>query len=187
MNTSTSLKAGSSMAREHSSFEDIPGPGREAFREAMARLGAAVNVVTTDGPAGRGGFTATAVCSVSDTPPTLLVCLNRNASVYDIVKSNGKLCVNTLSQGQEDIAAIFGGKTPAAERFAIGAWSENLTGVPILRGAIVNFECRIVHSVEMGTHDVLFCQVLAAEVDMTVDGLVYFDRRFHGLATASPA
>ena len=50
---------------------------KQAYREAMARLGAAVNVVTTDGPGGRAGFTASAVCSVTDTPPTLLVCANR--------------------------------------------------------------------------------------------------------------
>ena len=28
---------------------------RQEFRDAMARLGAAVNVITTGGPAGRGG------------------------------------------------------------------------------------------------------------------------------------
>ena len=44
---------------------------KQAYREAMARLGAAVNVITTDGPGGRAGFTASAVCSVTDTPPTL--------------------------------------------------------------------------------------------------------------------
>src|SRR3981189_248751 len=48
-----------------------------AFREAMSRLGAAVHVITTAGPAGKAGTTATAVCSVTDAPPTLLVCLNR--------------------------------------------------------------------------------------------------------------
>ncbi len=48
---------------------------KEAFREGMSRLGAAVNIITTDGPAGRAGFTASAVCSVTDSPPTLLVCL----------------------------------------------------------------------------------------------------------------
>ena len=32
------------------------------FRDAMSRLGAAVNVITTDGPAGRHGLTASAVC-----------------------------------------------------------------------------------------------------------------------------
>ena len=38
-----------------------------AFREAMSRLGAAVHVITTAGPAGKAGTTATAVCSVTVT------------------------------------------------------------------------------------------------------------------------
>ncbi len=55
---------------------------QQTFRDAMSCMGAAVNIITTDGPAGRAGFTASAVCSVTDTPPTLLVCLNRGASVW---------------------------------------------------------------------------------------------------------
>jgi flavin reductase len=47
----------------------------EDYRDAMACLGAAVSIVTTDGAAGRAGFSASAVCSVTDDPPTLLVCL----------------------------------------------------------------------------------------------------------------
>ena len=57
-------------------------PDKQTFRDAMACVGAAVNIITTDGPAGRAGFTASAVCSVTDSPPTLLVCLNRGASVW---------------------------------------------------------------------------------------------------------
>lgn len=41
---------------------------KQDFRDAMARLGSAVNIITTDGPAGRAGFTASAVCSVTDAP-----------------------------------------------------------------------------------------------------------------------
>ncbi len=37
---------------------------KASFRDAMAHVGAAVNIITTDGPAGRAGFTASAVCSV---------------------------------------------------------------------------------------------------------------------------
>jgi flavin reductase (DIM6/NTAB) family NADH-FMN oxidoreductase RutF len=43
------------------------------YREAMSRLVAPVHVVTTAGPAGRCGITASAVTSVSDDPPTVLV------------------------------------------------------------------------------------------------------------------
>ena len=72
--------------------EPMPTPvTKDAFRNAMSVLASAVNVVTTDGPAGRAGFTATAVCSVSDEPPSLLVCLNRSASVYDIFQANDHL------------------------------------------------------------------------------------------------
>ena len=68
----------------------LPGVEHDAFRNAMACLGAAVNIITTDGPAGRAGFTASAVCSVTDTPPTLLVCLNRSASVWPMISSQGR-------------------------------------------------------------------------------------------------
>ncbi len=68
---------------------------KASFRDAMAHVGAAVNIITTDGPAGRAGFTASAVCSVTDTPPTLLVCLNRSASVWPVFSEHHTLCVNT--------------------------------------------------------------------------------------------
>jgi flavin reductase len=71
------------------------------YRDAMARLGAAVNIVTTDGRAGRAGFTASAVCSVTDNPPTLLVCMNRGSSAYACVRENGVVCVNVLSARRE--------------------------------------------------------------------------------------
>ncbi len=45
-------------------------PDKQTFRDAMACVGAAVNIITTDGPAGMAGFTASAVCSVTDSPPT---------------------------------------------------------------------------------------------------------------------
>ena len=44
------------------------------FRNAMSLLTTAVNVITTSGETGMHGFTASAVCSVTDTPPMLLVC-----------------------------------------------------------------------------------------------------------------
>ena len=118
----------------------LPGVERDAFRNAMACLGAAVNIITTEGPAGRAGFTASAVCSVTDTPPTLLVCLNRSASVWPIFRDNGYLCVNTLAAGHEDLSTLFGGKTPMAERFAAADWHTLASGSPLLDGALVSFD-----------------------------------------------
>jgi flavin reductase len=152
---------------------------RLAFRDAMSRLAAAVNIVTSDGPGGLAGFAATAVCSVTDSPPTLLVCLNRNASVYPAIAANGVLCVNVLSDGHQDLSRLFGGKTPVAERFAAAAWSQLVTGSPALEDALVSFDCRIAQRADVGTHEVLMCEVEAIRRRDGGQGLVYFDRNYH--------
>ncbi|MDE1996609.1 MAG: flavin reductase, partial [Rhizobiaceae bacterium] len=122
-----------------------PDAVKSEFRNAMSRMASAVSIVTTNGPAGMAGFAATAVCSVTDSPPTLLVCLNRNASVHPAVTENGVVCVNVLSEGHKELSRLFGGKTPVAERFAAADWSELSTGAPALEDALVSFDCRIVH------------------------------------------
>lgn len=157
---------------------------RGDYRNAMARLGAAVNVITTDGPAGRSGFTASAVCSVTDEPPMLLVCLNRSASVYAAFMTNGVLCVNALGAGQQTLSQLFGGKTPIAERFAAGRWQRGATGSPVLEGAAASFDCRVLRSVGAGTHEVLFCEAVGVSVGDGANGLVYFDRGYHRLGEA---
>jgi flavin reductase len=159
-------------------FEDPEGMRLE-FRHAMARLAAAVNIDTTNGPGGMAGFAATAVCSVTDSPPALLVCLNRNSSVHPAVTANGVLCVNVLSNDHQDLSRLFGGKTPVAERFAAAAWSELATGSPVLDDALVSFDCRIVRHADGGTHDILMCEVEAIRRREDGQGLVYFDRNYH--------
>src|SRR5262249_56834048 len=94
-----------------------------AFREAMSRLGAAVHVITTAGPGGKTGATATAVCSVSDAPPTLLVCLNRRSQTNPAVVENGVVCVNTLGAGGAEVADIFPGRTGALGSGRLARWA----------------------------------------------------------------
>lgn len=151
---------------------------QHTFRQGMANLGAAVNVITTDGGAGQAGFTASAVCSVTDTPPTLLVCLNRSASVFETFKTNQVLCVNTLSSQQQHLSNLFGGKTPMPERFAQGTWSTLLTNAPVLEDALVSFDCEVVQTMSVGSHDVLFCQVKAMKQSYGLNALMYFNRGY---------
>lgn len=150
----------------------------QLFRQGMAHLAAAVNIITTHGPAGQAGFTASAVCSVSDTPATLLVCLNRSASVFDTFKQNQVLCVNTLAGHQQHLSNLFGGKTPMNERFAQGKWSTLKTLAPVLQDALVSFDCEIVQSLSVGSHDVLICEVKAIQQHPDQTALMYFNRTY---------
>lgn len=156
-----------------------PYVSKEAFRDGMSRLAAAVNIITTDGPAGRAGFTASAVCSVTDEPPTLLVCLNRASSVYDIFRANKAICVNTLGPASEQLSRVFGGKTPMEDRFNAANWKTGPSGAPILAGASVSFDCEVARTFDVGTHDVFFCEVLAVECQFDPASLIYLDRAYH--------
>lgn len=158
---------------------------RDDYRGGMARLAAAVNAVTTDGPAGLGGFTASAVCSVTDDPPTLIVCVNLASRQNEIIRANRVLCVNTLAADQADIATLFSTKElPIEQRFAAGKWSTLATGSPVLEGAIASFDCKVVERLERGTHSVIFCEVQAIRVRADGDPLLYLDRQYRGIGGA---
>lgn len=155
------------------------GPSQAAFRNAMSRLAAAVHIVTTDGPAGRFGFTASAVCSVTDTPPTLLVCVNKKSSSLEALTQNGVLCVNTLAPKQRALSVLFGSGPPMEERFRGAAWEPTPSGAPRLEGALISFDCRIASVAEEGTHRILFCRVLDIAESSEAEALVYFGRNYH--------
>ncbi|OFI32335.1 FMN reductase [Alteromonas lipolytica] len=159
----------------------------EAFREGMAGLAGAVNIVTTVGPEGYAGFTATAVCSVSDNPATLLVCLNRSASVHKVFKQADVLAINTLRDGQDGLSNLFGGKAPMADRFSQGDWQTLTTGAPVLADAAVTFDCVISEMKSVATHDVIFCQVVAIKQQPNAGALLYHQRGYYQVAGATLA
>jgi flavin reductase len=150
------------------------------FREAMSRLGAAVHVVSTACAAGKTGFTATAVCSVSDQPATLLVCLNRRSNSAPLVAQNGVFCVNTLGAGEEKLADLFAGRSGVQlhERFSSGEWTTLKTGSPVLVSAVVAFDCRTIEIKAVASHNVIFGTVEAVRLGPSGPALVYHERSY---------
>ena len=151
------------------------------FREAMSRLVAPVHVVTTTGAGGSCGLTASAVTSVSDRPPIVLVCVNRKSLTNAAFKQNGIFCINTLEGSQQGLAEAFAGRTGLSmpERFALGSWVTLATGAPVLESARASFDCRLTEVVEQGSHSVLFGVVEAVRVGSHDSALVYLDRSYH--------
>ena len=153
------------------------------FRDAMSLLTTAVNVITTKGSSGAHGFTASAVCSVTDTPPTLLVCMNQTSRSHAHFIDNKMLSVNVLGAQHEQISNAFASKLCSDERFEQGTWTELATGAPVLEDALVSFDCEIEDIQQVGTHSVFMCRVVAikqaGQQGGTDESLVYFNRSYH--------
>lgn len=149
------------------------------FRNAMSSLTSAVSVVTTAGMSDRHGFTASAVCSVTDTPPTLLVCMNKTSRSHAHFVENKILTVNVLGAQHEHISNVFASKLSSEERFQHGVWTELETGAPVLKDALVNFDCEIDQVQEVGTHTIFICRIVAIQQSEQDQSLVYFNRAYH--------
>jgi flavin reductase len=153
----------------------------------MARMGAAVNIITTIAPEGDIGMTVSAVCSVTDDPATLIVCIGRSSRQYNQFKAAGVICVNVLSHEHEDLSPMFSGKgdVSMSERFSHGRWIRMVTGAPVLESATASLDCTVDHSVDVGTHTVFFCAVQAVHLGASGTGLVYHGRAYHKILRKS--
>ena len=148
----------------------------ESFRAAMRHVAATVYTVTT-GPVGdRHGILATAVSSLSFEPPSLLVCINRAASLHEPLACADLFCVNVLGTGNRDVADAFASRR-GEERFEVGDWGE-LHGVPILESAQSSFVCRAAHRHEFGTHTIFIGELLACHHRADAKPLTYYDRHY---------
>ncbi len=153
-----------------------------AFRDAMRHVAATVYAVTTMHEGQRYGILATAVNSLSFDPPSLLVCINRNASVHDPLFAAQTFAVNVLGLGNRDVAEHF--MLPDAEsRFSVGEWEEQ-AGVPVLANAQSSFVCRMANCHEFGTHSVFIGELLAAKHRQDATPLTYFDRHYIDISEA---
>lgn len=153
------------------------------YREAMSRFAGAVSIATTDGPAGKRGVTVSAAVSVSDNPPTLLVCLNRNREENRLFEQNGTLALNTLCADQVELARAFAGigHLSMDERFALGEWANGSTGAPLLNGARMALDCMVTDVQAVHTHWVIMAQVVGCGNFREAPTLVYLDRAYRSL------
>ena len=155
---------------------------KEQFLEGMSRSAASVSIVTTDGAAGRAGVTVSAMSSVSadGDKPTMLVCLNETSKTLPVLLDNGCFCINVLELGQQSVADVFSGRVPAPndDRFCGQDTRPGPTGAPMLSGALVSFDCRLVSAEKIGTHHVCIGAVEGVVTAAEGSPLLYGMRRY---------
>ncbi len=155
---------------------------KASFLEGMSRSAASVSVVTTDGPAGRGGVTVSAMTSISadGDAPTMLTCLNASSSALPLVLENGCFCINVLGIGQTDISDVFSSRSPApgGDKFNAVTCDVLQTGAPWLTDALVAFDCRLISADRHGTHHICIGAVEAVRVAPEGEPLLYGMRRY---------
>lgn len=146
------------------------------YRAIMRHQAGAVTVIAVGPPGARTGLTATAVCSLSDDPPTILACIRRTASAHDVIHQLGVFSVNLLAADQQDVAERFSGALGlrGEDRFTDDDWTTLVTGSPVLRGALASLDCRLEEQHGFATHSIFIGSVLDGCVRAEAEPLLYF-------------
>ncbi len=130
-----------------------------AFRTAMRHVPTGVTVVTSLKDREPRGITVNAFASVSLEPPSLLICINRDARSYLFISSSRVFCVNVLAGNQRRLAEHFSGKV-RDRQFTEIPYGVDTTGAPVLSGTIAHFDCEVAHEYHFGSHSILIGNVV---------------------------
>lgn len=155
------------------------------FKAVMRKLAATVTLVTTCEDGVCFGMPATAVCSLSSDPPSLLVCINRSASMHGPTTRARFFCVNLLRTGQAELCRSFGGRN-GQDRFTVGGWRSGYRGLPYMEDAAASIFCAVEQEMHYGTHTVFAGRINGLVINAGAEPLVFQDGamgRFEKLAS----
>lgn len=159
----------------------VPAVSEAQFKMAMRQVTAPVAIVTARVGKVYNGLTATAICAATASPPSVLICVNRNASADRLIAESGAFAVNFLTEEQHWVARLFStAKMSAEERFDGATWTSLVTGSPILDQALASFDCRVESCEALGTHHIYVGSVQAT-TSLDKDGLLYRNGSFRRL------
>jgi flavin reductase len=155
----------------------------DQFKIGMRVLAGAVNIITSAHSGHRYGMTATAVCSATADPPTVLVCINRLATTHGAVAKSKVFCVNVLRAEDWELSTTFSGAQSGEARFKSRDWTRLATGSPVLIDSLVSFDCRVTKKLAHGTHTIFLGQVEQVLLGNKGKPLLYSDGQYAKLAS----
>lgn len=124
------------------------------FKDAIGNFATGVTVVTSFTEDGLPtGMTANAIASLSLDPLLMIVCFDKTARTRVAAVHSGRVGVNVLAAGQEDISKSFASKASEKQKFNDVGWSER-AGVPVLDGAVAWFAGELEELLPGGDHEI---------------------------------
>lgn len=160
---------------------EVPTVDEDTFKSAMRQLAGCVTVIATEQNGELYGLTATAVCSVCVSPPTILVVVNSSTRTHLQINRRGTFSINILASDQKHIAELFA--TPSEEKFKSVAYFSSNGGLPLIERAAAHLECVVQQTVQIGTHTIFIAQATEARVH-SVAPLIYHDTKYGLVAHA---
>ncbi|NHM31358.1 flavin reductase family protein [Neobacillus terrae] len=154
----------------------------DLFKEAMGRLAAGVTVVTTEIDGRPWGVTVSACCSISMSPPLMLVSLFTSNASSVAIKEQQRFGVSLLTNDQTDVAKA-GAKPGTPKFFEEFVDFDSFGKTHMVKDALAHVHCKVDQVVEAGDHTIFIGRVEHVSLGELKDPLLYFHREFGSFTT----
>ena len=152
----------------------------DEFRTAMRRWATGVTVVTAQHAGHQHGMTVSSFTSISLEPPLVLISLEQGVITNQMIQASGCFGVTILAEDQDFVSDRFAGRVPELEDRFQGLEVITLkTGAPFLEAGLAGFDCRVVSTMDAGTHTIFLGEVIALRIGQESRPLIYFERAYH--------
>jgi flavin reductase (DIM6/NTAB) family NADH-FMN oxidoreductase RutF len=169
--------------------KSVVSPKTGTFRDAMRQLPGGVSVITVGRGDDRSGMTVTSVSSLAVEPATVIVCVNKQSSTWQLLQRYGAFGVNVLTGGQQSVADRFSGRggIKGPERYAGEDWITLATGTPLLANALAALDCDVEETIDRHSHAIVIGRVQAVQVSEQGAGLIYWQGQYGPSQNELPA
>ena len=123
------------------------------------------------------GLTANSFNSVSLSPPLVLWSLSQAASTLPALSQGSHYAINILAADQKELAERFASKQ--GDRWQDVAFTDGISGSPILTGAAASFECFNRSRYEEGDHVIFVGEVEHCSRQEGASPLLYHGGKFY--------
>lgn len=136
------------------------------MKEGMRHLASGVAIVATrDNDNNPFAMTVSSITSLTDTPPSLLICLHEVAQTYAVLRQVNSFSANILTQEQQDVSQCCAGEPQMARRFEVGNWGDHPElRLPYLKDSLSVFFCKVSQRIDYGTHMIVIGDIQSVQV-----------------------
>jgi len=149
------------------------------FRRVLGHFASGVTVITTQHQGQLHGTTVSSFCSLSLDPPQILVCLDRQATIHDLISASEIFGVNVLAEHGETTSRHFARRL--SDKFSGISYRLGQLGVPLLEDALATLECRVVACHPGGDHSIFIGEVVSISAHQHAYPLLFFRSKYNRL------
>ncbi len=132
------------------------------FLEAMRKMTSTVTVIASREGDTQYAMTATSVVSLTLEPPSMLICINKNASIHSILSEKAKLSINILSTDQKEFSELCSNKSR-----------------PYATNSVSSLFCECKQVIDYETHSIFMCKIISLINNDSRDCLLYHNASYN--------